>query len=268
MRTTAVTRATRSRWKAVATACWCVSIAGAQWVNTPAKSIPRLPNGKPNLSVPAPTKPDLTGTWMVPRTTLGEGGPPRYATYLAADLPEGQVPLKPAARALIRERLDGFGKDLPFSRCLPAGVPMATMFPAPFKIIQNRGVTVILYETLGAYRQIFTDRRTLPRDPNPAWMGYSIGHWERDVFVVESSGFNAKTWLDAIGHPHGEGLRVTERFRRRDFGHIDLHVTIDDPEWYEKPWTVPVVLEMTPDTELLEDVCLENERDAKHLIGK
>jgi hypothetical protein len=245
-----------------------VSIASAQWLNTPANGIPRLPNGKPNLDSPAPSDPELTGTWMVPYATLGEGGPPRYVTYLAAELPEGQVVMKPSALALVRERLDGLGKDNPFSRCLPAGLPMATMFPAPFKIIQNRGLTVVLYETQGAYRQIFTDGRSLPKDPTPAWMGYSIGHWEKDVFVVESSGFNAKTWLDAIGHPHGEALRLTERFRRRDFGHIDLQITIDDVEWYEKPWTVSVVLEMTPDTELLEDVCLENERDVRHMLGK
>jgi hypothetical protein len=240
----------------------------AQWLNYPAAGIPRLPDGRPNLSAPAPAKPDLTGTWMGPRGTLGQDGPPRYATYLAADLREGEVPLKPAARALIRERLATFGKDIPFSQCLPGGLPMTTMFPSPFKIVQNRGLTIVLYETRGAYRQIFTDGRALPKDPNPAWMGYSIGRWERDVFVVESSGFNGRTWIDGIGHPHGERLRLTERFRRRDFGHIDLRVTIDDPEFYDRPWTAAVVLELAPDTELLEDVCLENERDAKHLVGQ
>jgi hypothetical protein len=145
---------------------------------------------------------------------------------------------------------------------------MVTMFPAPLKIVQNEGLTIILYETGGGFRQIFTDGRTLPKDPNPTWDGYSIGRWEKDVFVVESSGFNGKTWIDAIGHPHGERLHLTERFRRRDFGHLELQVTIDDPEWYERPWSVTVVLELNPDTELLEDVCLENERDAVHLVGK
>ena len=205
---------------------------------------------------------------MVPNVRLGEGGPPRYVTYLAADLPENGVPLKPEARALIGQRFASFGKDIPFSRCLPAGVPMVTMFPAPLKIVQNPGLTIVLYETGGGFRQIFTDGRALPKDPNPAWNGYSVGHWEKDVFVVESSGFNAKTWIDAIGHPHGERLRLTERFRRRDFGHLELQVTIDDPEWSEKPWTVTVVMELNPDTELLEDVCLENERDAVHLVGR
>lgn len=197
-----------------------------------------------------------------------DGGPPRYVTFLAADLSEVSVPAKPHTRALIRERVANFGKDLPFSRCLPAGLPMAWMQPAPVKIVQHRGLTVVLYETRGAYRQIFTDGRPLPSDPNPAWIGYSVGRWIGDDFVVESAGFNDKTWLDAIGYPHGERLRLTERFRRPDFGHLDLQVTIDDGEFYERPWTVRVTLELSPDTELLEDVCLENERDATHLSGK
>jgi hypothetical protein len=239
----------------------------AQWLNYPAAGIPRLPDGKPNLSAPEPAR-DLSGTWMGPTGTLGPGGPPRYATYLAADLPEGSVPLKPHARAIVSERFEQLGKDNPFSRCLPAGVPAAWMQPAPIKIVQNRGVTFVLYETRGMFRQIFTDGRALPKDPNPSWMGYSIGRWENDVFVVETIGFNGKPWLDGIGHPHGERLRVTERLRRRDFGHLELQVTIDDDEYYERPWTVTVALELAPDTELLEDVCLENNRSIEHLVGK
>lgn len=246
--------ATMSIWLLAASA------VSGQWLDTTAKGIPRLRDGKPNLNAPAPKKQDLSGTWMVPVATLGDDGPPRYATYLAADLPPGHVPLTPAARALVRARVASVGKDNPFSRCLPAGLPMAITFPLPFKIIQGAGLTAILYETNGAYRQIFTDGRRLPTDPVPAWMGYSIGRWEKDVFVVDSSGFNARSWLDGLGHPHGERLRLTERYRRRDFGHIDLQITIDDPDWYERPWTVPLVLELTPDTELLEYVCLEGER--------
>jgi hypothetical protein len=242
-------------------------IALAQWLNYPAAGIPRLPDGKPNLFAPAPVR-DLSGTWMGPRGTFGPDGPPRYAVSLAADLPEGSVKLKPHALAILRERYEQLGKDNPFSRCLPAGVPAAWMQPAPIKIAQNRGVTFVLYETRGMYRQIFTDGRPLPKDPNPSWMGYSVGRWDGDVFVAETIGFNDKTWLDGIGYPHGERMRVTERFHRRDFGHLDLEVTIDDEEFYEKPWTVKVVLELNPDTELLEDVCLENERSVPHMIGK
>lgn len=241
---------------------------GAQWLGYPAPGIPRLANGKPNLNASAPQPANLSGTWMIPAATLGEGGPPRYATYLAADLPPDSVPLKPEARELIGQRLADLGKDNPFSRCLPAGLPMVMMFPVPLKFIQNPGLTVILYETSGAHRQIFTDGRPLPKDPVPTWMGYSIGRWERDVFVVETAGFNDKSWLDAIGHPHGEQLRLVERYRRRDFGHMELQITIDDPQWYEKPWSVSLAFELNPDTELLEDVCLENERDAPHMVGR
>ena len=245
-----------------------VTAASAQWLDHREPGIPRLANGRPNLKSPAKNRRDLSGIWSVPPVTLGENGPPRYATYLAADLPEGQVPLKPAAREVVGARFAALGKDIPFSRCLPAGLPMVMMFPAPFKIIQNRGLIVILYETSGAYRQIFTDGRALPKDPNPAWMGYSIGHWQKDTFVVESNGFNRKTWLDGLGHPHGEQLHLTERYRRTDFGHLRVEITIDDPEWYERPWSVVVVFERNPDTELLEEVCLENERDAAHMVGR
>ena len=245
-----------------------VCAASAQWINYPAKGIPRLASGKPNLTAPAPRQPNLAGTWAIPRVTLGENGPPRYVTYLAADLPPDSVPLKPAARELVRQRLADFGKDIPFSRCLPAGLPMVMLFPAPLKIVENPGLTIMLYETNGAYRQIFTDGRALPKDPVPTWLGYSVGRWEKGTFVVESAGFNARTWIDAIGHPHGERLHLTERYRRRDFGHLELQLIIDDPDWYEKPWSVTVVFELTPDNELIEDVCLENERDAPHLVGR
>jgi hypothetical protein len=176
--------------------------------------------------------------------------------------------MKPSARAIVGERFEQLGKDNPFSRCLPPGVPAAWMQPLPIKIVQTPGVTFVLYENRGMFRQIFTDGRSLPKDLNPSWLGYSVGRWEADDFVVETAGFNDKTWLDGIGLPHGERLRVTERLRRRDFGHLDLQVTIDDDEFYERPWTIMVTLDLTPDTELLEDVCLENERSVQHMIGK
>jgi hypothetical protein len=126
---------------------------------------------------------------------------------------------------------------------------------------------VMLYEDL-AYRQIFLDGRQLPRDPNPNWMGYSIGHWEGDSLIVESAGFNDRTWLDFAGHGHTEVLRMTERYRRRDFGHMDLQVTLDDPQAYVKPWTVSAGGALAADTELLEYVCSENEKDQQHLVGR
>jgi hypothetical protein len=129
-------------------------------------------------------------------------------------------------------------------------------------------MVVILYEALHSYRQIYMDGRALPKEPNPAWMGYSIGHWEGDTLVVESSGFVDNNWLDNNGHPGTEAMRLTERFRRPDFGHIDLQITIDDPKAYTKPWSVNLQFTANPDTDLIEYVCDENEKDLKHLVGK
>jgi len=126
---------------------------------------------------------------------------------------------------------------------------------------------VILYEALHSYRQVFMDGRGLPKDPNPTWMGYSVGHWEGDTLVVESSGFVGNNWLDNSGHPGTEALHLTERFHRPDYGHIDLRVTIDDPKAYTKPWNVNLRLTRS-DTELIEYVCDENEKDVSHLVGK
>jgi hypothetical protein len=138
----------------------------------------------------------------------------------------------------------------------------------PIKVIQEPGLVVILYELLGDFRQIFLDGRTLPRDPNPTWMGYSVGHWDDDSLVVDSAGFNGKTWLDAQGHPSTDALHLAERFRRRDFGHLDLTLTIDDPKAYTRPWAVNLPLQLLPDADLLEYVCNENEKDLKHMVGK
>jgi hypothetical protein len=135
---------------------------------------------------------------------------------------------------------------------------------ALFKFIETPGVTLLLYEEFNHDRQIFTDGRPFPADPQPAWFGYSVGTWEGDTFVVETKGFNDQTWLDDSGHPHTEAMRTTERFRRKDFGHMDLIVTIDDPKAYTKPWSVSIPLQLLPDTELAEDVC-DNERDSLHI---
>jgi hypothetical protein len=133
-----------------------------------------------------------------------------------------------------------------------------------YKILQTPGVIGFLSEG-GGYRQVLTDGRPLPEDPNPTWQGYSVGHWEGDTLVVESAGFNDQTWLD-IGHPHTEELRVTERFRRKDFGHMELKMTFSDPKIYSRPWTIDMHLDLMPDTELLEYVCNENEKDIKHIV--
>jgi hypothetical protein len=140
--------------------------------------------------------------------------------------------------------------------------------PYPFKILNSSGMIAILYEALHSYRQIFMDGRKLPKDPNPTWMGYSVGHWDGDTLAVDSAGFVDNNWLDNGGHPGTEAMKLTERFHRRDYGHIDLQFTIDDPKAYTKPWTVKLEFTATPDSELIEYVCDENEKDLKHLVGK
>ncbi len=248
---------------AVAMMFLVAAAAPAQWLNYPTPSVPRLPNGKPNLSAPAPKtadgKPDLSGTWQT------RGG---YTGNLAKDLPPGSVSFQPWAEALYKHRQETESKDDPQARCVLSGVPREHVVPYPFKILNSAGVIVILYEALHSYRQIFMDGRALPKNPNPAWMGYSAGHWEGDALVVESAGFVENNWLDNGGHPGTESLHLSERFRRPDYGHIDLQLTIDDPKAYTKPWTVNLTFNAMPDTELIEYVCDENEKDLSHLVGK
>jgi len=178
-----------------------------------------------------------------------------------------QVPMQPAAAALYKQRIAGIGKDRPSGHCLPHSVPDAMIIPEPFKIVHTPGVTFILFEEFVEFRQVFTDGRALPKDPQPGWFGYSIGRWEGDSFVVESSGFNDKSWIDDDGHPHTDALHTTERFRRSDFGHMTMQITIDDPKAYTKPWSALLHFTLLPDTELIEFVC-DNEKDAPHLVGK
>ncbi|HYR82911.1 MAG TPA: hypothetical protein VE422_02415 [Terriglobia bacterium] len=233
-----------------------------QWVNVPLPNTPRTPDGKPNLRAPVPKtpdgKPDLTGIWRNP-----DG---KYLANIAAD--GVQVPFQPWAEALYKERQENFSKDRPSGRCLPHGVPDIMLVPAtPFKLIQTPAVTLMLLENQGHFRQIFMDGRGFPKETNPTWLGYSIGKWEGDTLVVDSVGFNDLTYLDDGGHPHSDAYHSIERFRRRDFGHLDYEITIDDPKTYTKAWKVSIPFELFPDNELMEAVC-ENERDFEHLVGK
>jgi hypothetical protein len=237
----------------------CVPLV-AQWFNYPTPGMPRTVNGKPNLSAPAPKmpdgKPDLSGVW--------EHLNSREAAYYLKGI---DIPWQPWAEALFKERTANNQKDNPESRCLPRGVPKADAFDI-HKVVQTPGLILILYEYQTTFRQIFTDGRGLPQDRNPTWMGYSVGKWEGDTLVVESNGFNGKAWLSGQGNPTTDALHVTERMRRRDFGHMDIQITIDDPKAYTKPWTAELHPELIPDTDLLEFVCNENERDLHHLVGK
>jgi hypothetical protein len=175
---------------------------------------------------------------------------------------------RPEAEALFLKRAADLRRDNPVTHCLPAG-PSAIFASGAtrlYRIIQSPNVTALLFE-LGGFRQIYTDGRPLPKDPNPTWMGYSVGHWEGDTLVVESTGFNDKTWFDMVGHPHSEHLRVTERFRRADFGHMQVQVIYDDPVTLTRPLTVSIGLNYAADTDMLEYVCNENEKDTSHLLG-
>lgn len=238
--------------------CAVCSTLPAQWLKIKTPGIPRQADGKPDLKAPAPRaadgKPDLSGLWGAEDNT--------YALDITADLKPGEV--RPWAAEVHKKRLEALDRDTPATHCLPGG---PTEILGQYRIIQSPSVVGILYAS-GYYRQIFTDGRELPKDPNPTWWGYSIGHWEGDTLVIESNGFNDRTWLDFGGHPHTEDLRVTERFQRPDFGHMQFQMTLEDPKTFTKPLTIALGVNLFPDTEILEYVCNENERDSTHLVGK
>jgi hypothetical protein len=231
--------------------------AGAQWINHPTPGTPRTADGKPDLTAPAPRtadgKPDLSGVWGI--NGLG------YSTNITS------VEMQPWAQKIYETRQATYGHEDPASNCLPEGPRAALAGLEPFRIVQTPHVSFFMYES-SPNRQIFTDGRKLPTDPAPSWMGYSVARWEGDTFVVDTTGYNDRTWLDFAGHPHSEALHVTERFRRIDFGHMQLSMTFEDAKAYTKPWTIDVAVSLAPDTELLEYVCLENEKDRPRLVGR
>jgi hypothetical protein len=231
--------------------------AGAQWINHPTPDTPRTADGKPDLTAPVPRtaegKPDLSGVWLI--NGLG------YSTNITS------VEMLPWAQKVYETRSATYGHEDPASNCLPEGPRAGLPGLEPFRIVQTPYVSFFMYESSPA-RQIFTDGRKLPDDPAPSWMGYSVARWEGDTFVVDTSGYNDRTWLDFGGHPHSEALHVTERFRRTDFGHMQLSMTFADPKAYAKPWTINVAVNLAPDTTLLEYVCLENEKDRPRLVGR
>jgi hypothetical protein len=234
------------------------SPAFAQWTNVPAPNVPRTAGGEPNLSAPAPRladgRPDLSGIWNPP------GG---YLRDLARDLKE-PVPFQPWAKSLYDERAAGVHwKIEPDANCLPQGVPKVLIAPAPWRMIQTPQIVFFVHEAFNLWWQAFMDgRQFVPHpDVSPTWHGYSTAAWEGDTLVVQSGGFNGKVWLDQLGKPSTEQLRVTTRFHRADFGHMDIGITIDDPGAYTRPWGTTVRATLLPDTQLMEFICLENERN-------
>ena len=237
----------------------------AQWLNYPTPGIPRLPDGKPNLSAPAPRlpngKPDLSGIWQG-----WHGGTDNLFFDLAKDLKPADVQMTPWAAAVSTQRNKREHVDDPLGYCMPPGVPRID-FVDQFRIVQTSAETVFLHEAqVGMmFRQIFTDGRPLPIDPEPTWLGYSIGRWDGDTFVVETNGLRDGGWLDVrVARPHSDALHVTERFHRLTFGQLELKVTIDDPKAYVKPWTVTTILPLLPDTELLEAFCDNHDLTLQH----
>ena len=257
----------------------CTLPLGAQWLNYPEAGTPRTKDGKPNLTAPAPRmngKPDLSGVWQAERTPIAE-----YARVLGDNpdklqldlyditkevmnvfwgLKPGEEPLRPEAAALMSQRR---GQITPVTRCLPASVP-SDIFIYLFKIVQARREVVIIPEVGDPPRQIYTDGRSLPQDPQPSWMGYSVGKFEGETMVVDTTGFNEEAWLDGARHPRSEAMRVRERYHRRDFGHMDLEITMEDPKYYTRPIVLKTQLNLIPDSDVLEFVCNENERDEAH----
>jgi hypothetical protein len=253
-------------------------------VKHPTPDLPRTVDGKPDLTAPTPRTahgvPDLSGVWQaepapIPelmkmvaggQNGLGEDIPSKYFLNLLADYPRGHEPLQPKAAAYAaRLAADAIQHDNVGINCLPSGLPLFMTTPAPFKIVQTRGLTVVLSESDNSFRQIFTDGRKLPDDPTPSWVGSSIGRWEGETFVVETIGLNGRGQLDAMGHRYSSAMHLTERYTRRSIGRMDVQFTIDDPETFTKPITVSMAMVLKADTDLIEYVCAENEKDKQRI---
>jgi hypothetical protein len=260
--------------------------AQAQWMHYPTPGAPRGRDGKANLSAPAPRvngKPDLSGLWQVEPTPSAEMtrlfGPGlntfsvpgddlvmfnKYTLNVLADFKPEEAPLRTDAAQILKRHFDNPSTN-PTAHCQMAGLPFGGLLPFANKFIQAPGVIVILQEADGAVRQIFTDGRKHTADPEPTWMGYSVGKWDGDSLVVDTVGFNDKAWVDAFGHPRSEAMHLQERYRRRDFGHMDVEVTFDDPKMYTKIFSIKYTLDLLPDSEVGEYVCAENEKDNAHI---
>ena len=249
----------------------------AQWITYPTAGVPRLPNGKPNLSAPTPRtddgKPDLSGIWAWEdnRPCPPDGCPDQKVGQEFINIGwsvKGGLPFQPWAAALAKERNAANSKDDPQSYCLPRGALRIHTDGLLKKIVQTPGLLAILTERNAGYRQIFTDGRPLPEDPTPSWNGYSSGKWEGDTLVVQSNGFRDGMWLDASGTPMTEAARTVEKFRRPRYGTLEIEITVDDPKAYTAPWTVKLTQPLVVDTDLLDYICLENERDSRHFVAK
>jgi hypothetical protein len=249
----------------------------AQWLNYPTAGVPKKSDGSPDLSAPAPRtpdgKPDLSGIWAPVRQRplneslegqLNATGP----FWDFGSVVPGGLPYQPWAAELRNRRFADRSKDNPDVKCMPLGILQMNTHPFPRRFIQSPGYLAILHERDMEYRQIFTDGRPLPKDPQPSWNGYSTGEWVGDALVVETIGFRDGLWADYDGSPLTSAAKITERFRCVNFGSMEIEMTVDDPKSYTKTWTAKLNLEIQLNTDLLEYVCLEGEKDSAHMVGK
>jgi hypothetical protein len=251
----------------------------AQWLHLPTRGVPRKADGSPNLEAPAPKtadgKSDFSGMWIA-REVLPCDSKERgvqcvelpltpQVVDIALGLKEG-LPYQPWAAELVKRRAKELGVNDPHTHCLPPNFPRAWSFPESQKILQMPGLLVVLHEFNASYRQIFFDGRTFPEDMTPAWSGYSVGHWEGDRLVVESRGFRDDGWLDIKGNPLTDAATVTERIRRPNYGNLEIQVTVNDPKAYTQPWTITLHEKIVLDTEMMDFMCLENEKDVAHMV--
>ena len=272
-----MTRAVSRNTRILAAGWIAASLLPAQWLNYPTAGVPRKPDGSPNLAAPAPRvkggKPDLSGIWAPwRRGALDEG----LDAQLKATGPfwdfgsviPGGLPYQPWAAATRNQRFADRSKDNPDVHCMPLGILQMNTHPFPRRFVQAPGYLAILHERDMEYRQIFLDGRPLPKDPQPSWNGYSTGKWLGDTLSVETIGFRDGLWADYDGSPLTSAATITERFRRLHFGSMELEMTVDDPKAYTKAWTVKIELALQLDSDLLEYVCLEGERDSRHMVGR
>jgi hypothetical protein len=249
----------------------------AQWISYPTAGVPRTPDGKPDLGAACPRtpdgKPDLSGLWAM--QTKREGNPnfpgcvavSDQFVNIGAGLKEG-LPYQAWAANLVKARSTEQRVNDPMSRCAPIGPVRLHTWNGPRKIAQTPGLLILMNELGTSFRQIYTDGRPLPADPNPSWNGYSAGKWEGDTLVVHTSGFRNGIWLDATGNPMTDAAKITERFHRINFGQMEIEITVDDPKAYTKPWTVKLNQVIILDTDLLDFVCSDNEKDIPHLSSR
>jgi hypothetical protein len=269
------------RTKALCLVLAAVVVAGqalsAQWLKYPTRGVPRTPAGAPDLGAPTPRaadgKPDFSGIW---EPVKNRPCPPNGCFDMEVSeeffnigwsLKNG-LPYQPWAAQAVKERTEQNGKDDPVTHCQPPSLLQLHTTPQLRKILRLPDLLVILSEFAVGYRQIFTDGRPLPVDPNPSFVGYSSATWDGDTLVVQTNGFKDGLWLDRNGSPLTDAAKVTERFRRVNYGRLEIDVTVDDPQAYTAPWTVTLGYNIVLDTDLLEYHCSENERDAPHLVGK